>query len=139
MKNIFIGICIFVAVSITGLGDEIKVNIQRILVHLPEDYSVITEDTNHVITIDRLKVSQPNKGIIRKWINKKHRSAWDGTAMTQIIVADVPKGQPMYVHLVGEGSYVTATIHIHSVQEINGGEWETSEKYPKKSQTVVLE
>ena len=125
-----------------GAADELRLNIVRVFMHLPNDYSVMYETTTyHKLKVERLWTLNPRKGdtIIEMW-TKKHWTPTDGIHVTQELIADVPDNKPMYILLVGDGTYVTATIHIHSPSEINGAGWVSGKpKNLTMGQTTVVE
>jgi hypothetical protein len=59
------------------------------------------------------------------------------------LIADVPTGEAMWaVYRLSRsvsGSSDNLEIHIHSVSEINGGEWSSGGKNPIRGQTTVIE
>lgn len=104
--------------------------VERVFMHQPGDYSVVyREDESRLDTIR---------------IRKYSSDLYSVDDVQQVIYADVEPGKPIYLLFKGKynGLYQTnlsAEIHIHSSQEINGAEWETGGKYPRKNQTVPVE
>jgi hypothetical protein len=125
-----------------GATDELRINIERVFMRLPNDYSVMYETTvYHELVDERLLTLNTRTGDkkIEVWA-KKHWTPTDGIHIIQKLVADVPENKPMYISLVGAGTYVTATIHIHSASEVNGAGWISgTPKNTKRGQTSVVE
>ena len=123
---------------------ELKLPIVRVFMHTPGDYSVMyMVGTNSVIHVTRISSasSYDSGGVIAEWSSRNHSRFLGSTFVTsQTIVADVPADKPMYVHLIGKRSSVDVVIHIHSPQEVSGGEWSTSTggRRPVRGQTVVV-
>ncbi len=140
MKTI-LGFLLLVGMSLSSVyAAELKLPIVRVFMHMPGDYSVMYIDVNKVVHAERFKEYRNVKGVgvVKTWINNYH-SGWNGSVITQTIVADVPTDKPMYVQAFGDGNEVQIFIHIHSPKEISGGEWSTGGKYPVRGTTVVVE
>ena len=129
----------FLLFTVSALADELRIDIVRVFMREPGDYLVMHEVPGHVLQVERLLYSS-GAGIIRDWIANGHTSVWNGNAaMTEILISDVPADKPMYIVLVGKGTDVTASIHVHSAKDINGTGWSTGGKYPKHGENVEVE
>ena len=124
--------------------DYFQINIDRVFMHVPGDYSVAyTDSRTKVVTIERLIWDEPilsSEFLIKNWALSKSKK-WLGMRpdIKSVIVADVSRGEPMYVKVTGNGSLFIVAIHIHSAAEIGGGEWSTGGKSPRKQDTVAIQ
>lgn len=127
------GCAIFAFVAITAIGCSIAINIygqrqeeqefrnvsytipiERVFMHQIGDYTVFVKEGSRLVP----------KSL---WNRCERRF---GSQIT--LVADVPVGEPMYL-VRKDGNYY---IHIHSADEVNGGEWNKG-KFGKGTTTVV--
>jgi hypothetical protein len=120
-------------------AEDLKLDIARVFMHNPGDYTVMHVDNNAVVHAERIVWGSRNPHKIGRWLEKC--GTWSGAVITeQILVADVPQDKPMWVHLKKiESGRARATIHIHSPKEISGAEWSTGGKHPTKAMTVDVE
>jgi len=102
---------------------SIRMYIQRVWMHLPNDYSVGYTTQDKVVHIERLSYGFQDTEIYGKWILENKFSQWSGCKVKQVIVADVPEGSPIYMDVTGEVGQVTVTIHIHSPAEIGSADF----------------
>jgi hypothetical protein len=121
-------------------NDSFRVNIDRVFMHVPGDYSVAYTGKDKVVRIERIddyRFIASRKDILT-WIST-HDTSWTHPEIKQVIIADVSHGEPMYAEVKGSGGAFIISIHIHSAAEIGGGEWSTGGKYPRNQDTVIVQ
>jgi hypothetical protein len=121
-------------------AETMTMEVQRVFMHKPGEYSVMYTNTDQDATVEILnRGDRKPGGEYWDWVLKNHWSDWNGVKVTEKLKVDVAPGKPMYIKVTGSGNSVTVEIHIHSVSEVNGGDWSEGTKYQKSYRTEVVE
>jgi len=140
MKRIFLLAVVLCVVSgFSAKADQFLMNIDRVFMHTPGDYTVAYVDSHKVVVFERL--NSP-RGELWNWIKGNgHWSGWNGVSISSVVIADVAIDKPMYIIAKAASSenIVGVEIHVHSPKDIDGGEWSTGGKHPQHAQTSVIE
>jgi hypothetical protein len=135
--------CFVPTVAKAATNDYFQINIDRVFMHVPGDYSVAYTGIDKVVTIERMiwddPMESPPEFLIKSWVMSRNKNWVRRPAIKSVIIADVSHGEPMYAKVTGDGSSFVIALHIHSAEEIGGGEWSTGGKHPQKQDTVIVQ
>lgn len=131
------------------LAEDLKMDISRVFMHQPGDYSIMySNQVNKIISVEKINGSwiarpgQRGTGVIGSYLKRNFDWIDNFYSIEQILIADVPADKPMFLVIkhVGRGKF-KVSIHIHTVRDVGGGEWETSQtgSHRPRGQTRVIE